>query len=91
MWSMVALDSWSPYTVTIVWQFAWAYSTLFVLYEWSSYRGGRLNRLDCTLITSANQNELDEDTLIAISCLYLSNVISYVNCYLKSLKSVHTG
>ena len=79
MWSMVALDSWSPYTVTIVWQFAWAYSTLFVLYEWSSYRGGRLNRLDCTLITSANQNELDEDTLLLQLAVYICQTLSLMS------------
>ena len=45
---MVALDRWSSYTVTIVWEFAWADSALVVLDEWSSYRGGRLNRFDCT-------------------------------------------
>ena len=78
MWSMVALDSWSPYTVTIVWQFAWAYSTLFVLYEWSSYRGGRLNRLDCTLIT-ANQNELDEDTLLLQLAVYICQTLSLMS------------
>ena len=28
-------------------EFAWAVSALVALDEWSSYRGGRLNRLDC--------------------------------------------
>ena len=79
MWSMVALDSWSPYTVTIVWQFAWAYSTLFVLYEWSSYRGGRLNRFDCTLITSANQNKLDEDTLLLQLAVCICQTLSLMS------------
>ena len=31
-----------------VWEFAWADSTLVVLDEWLSYRGGRLNRFDCS-------------------------------------------
>ena len=44
---MVALDRWSSYTVTIVWEFARAQSALVVLDKWSSYRGGRLNRFDC--------------------------------------------
>ena len=37
-WSLVALDRWSSYTVTIIWGFAWA------------YRGGRLNRFDCIIM-----------------------------------------
>ena len=36
----------SSYTVTIVWEFAWADPVLVVLHEWLSYRGGRLNRFD---------------------------------------------
>ena len=35
-WSLVALDRWPSYTVTIVWEFAWADSGLIVLDEWSS-------------------------------------------------------
>ena len=46
-WSLVALDRWSSYTVTIVWEFARADSVLVVLDEWSFCRGGRLNRFDC--------------------------------------------
>ena len=46
-WSLVALDTWSSYTVMIVWEFAWADSASVVLDEWPSYRGGRLNRFDC--------------------------------------------
>ena len=40
-WLLVALGRWSS------WTFAWADSALVVLDEWSSYRGGRLNRFDC--------------------------------------------
>ena len=29
----------------------WGDSALVVLDEWSSYRGGRLNRFDCTILT----------------------------------------
>ena len=47
-WSLVALDRWSSYTITIIWEFAWADSALVVLDEWSSYRGGRLGRCDCS-------------------------------------------
>ena len=47
-WSLVALDRWLSYTVTIAWELAWADSTLAVFDEWSSYRGGRLSRFDCT-------------------------------------------
>ena len=45
MWSLVALDRWSFYTVTIAWD-----SALFVLDELSSYKGGRLNRFDYTTL-----------------------------------------
>ena len=34
----------------IAWEFAWADSVLVVLDEWSSYRGGRLNRFECTCL-----------------------------------------
>ena len=47
-WSLVVLDRWSSYTVTIIWEFARADPVLVVLDEWSPYRGGRLNRFDCT-------------------------------------------
>ena len=49
-WSLVALDKWSSYTVTVVWELAWADSALVVLDEWSSYGGGRLSRFDCRYI-----------------------------------------
>ena len=42
------LDRWSSYTVTIVWEFAWADSELVVFDGWLSYRGGCLNRFDCS-------------------------------------------
>ena len=48
-WSMVELDRWLSYTVTILWGFAWSDSRLVVLDEWSSYRGGRLNGFNCIL------------------------------------------
>ena len=48
-WPLVALDRWSSYIVTTVWEFAWADSTLVILDEWSSYRGGCLSRFDCTV------------------------------------------
>ena len=40
------LDRLSSYTVTIVWELAWADSALVVLGEWLSYRGGRISRFD---------------------------------------------
>ena len=46
-WSLVTLDRWSSYIVTIVQEFAWTDSALVVLDKWSFYRGGRLNRFDC--------------------------------------------
>ena len=48
-WSVVLLDKWLPYTVTIVWEFVWADSALVVLDKWLPYGGGCLNRFDCTL------------------------------------------
>ena len=48
-WLLVALDRWSSYTVTIVWEFAWADSALVVVDEWSSYRGGCLSRFNCDI------------------------------------------
>ena len=50
-WSLVALDRWSCYTVTIAWEFAGADWALVILDEWSSYRGGRLNRFDCNVLS----------------------------------------
>ena len=47
---LVALDRWSSYTVTIVWEFAWADSALVVLGDWLSYRDGRISRFDCSTI-----------------------------------------
>ena len=46
-WSLVALNRWSSYTVTNVWELAWADSALVVLDEWLSYRGDCLNMFDC--------------------------------------------
>ena len=45
--SLVALDRWLSYTVTVVQEIGWVDSALVVLGERSSYRGGRLNRFDC--------------------------------------------
>ena len=50
-WLLVALDRWSSYTITIVWEFAWVDSALVALAKWSSYRGGRLNRFDCNALS----------------------------------------
>ena len=38
----------SSYTITILWDFAWADSAMAILDKWSSYSGGRLNRFHCT-------------------------------------------
>ena len=48
MVSLVALDKWSSYTITIVWEMAWADSALVILVKWSSYRGGGVSRFDCS-------------------------------------------
>ena len=47
-WLMVTLDRCSSYTVTLVWELAWANSALVILEEWLSYRGGCLRRFDYT-------------------------------------------
>ena len=47
-WSLVALDRWLSYTVTIVWELVWVDSAPVILDEWSSYRGGCLYRFDCS-------------------------------------------
>ena len=51
-WLLVVLDRWLSYTVTTAWKFPWADSALVILDDWSSYRGGRLNRFDYTWKTS---------------------------------------
>ena len=69
---MVALDSWSYYTVTILWKLAWGDSTLVILDGGSSYRGGRLNRFACTL---------QMDTKLARLCLATRrNFLALKNC-----------
>ena len=50
-WSLVTLDRWSSYTVTIVWQFGWPDTALVVLDKWPFYTGGRLNRFDCNALS----------------------------------------
>ena len=50
-WSLVMLDRGSSYTLMIAWEFAWADSALVVLDEWSSYKGGCLNRFDCNTLS----------------------------------------
>ena len=65
-WSMFALDRWSSYKVTIVRQFAWADSTLVVLDEWLSYRGGHLNRFGSNTLKGL-ERELSHVNVIFIS------------------------
>ena len=48
-WSLVVLDSWSSYTVTVVWELAWADAALVILDKWFPCRGGRISRFDCRL------------------------------------------
>ena len=45
-WLLVALDRWSAYTVANILELARVDSALVILGEWSSYRGGRLDRFD---------------------------------------------
>ena len=60
-WSLVALDRWLSYTVTVVWEIAWVDSALIALDEWSSYRGGRLNRFDCTKLENLLSISLESE------------------------------
>ena len=55
-WLLVLLGRWSPYTVTIAWEFAWADSALVVLHKWSSYRGSRLNSFHCNDVSQQHLN-----------------------------------
>ena len=55
-WLLVALDRRLCYTVTIVREFAWVDSALAILYKWSSYRGGCLNRFDCNALKLIQNN-----------------------------------
>ena len=47
-WSLVALDSWLFYAVTIALELARVDSALVVLDEWLSYRGGCISKFDCS-------------------------------------------
>ena len=49
-WSLVALNRWSSYTVTIEWEFTGVDSELVVLERWS-HKGGRLNRCDSNALS----------------------------------------
>ena len=68
IWETKKSGRWSSYTVTIVWEFALADPVLVVLDEWSSYRGGRLNRFDCGLLLIY--------TLVVFTSNQLCNAIS---------------
>ena len=68
-WLLVALDKWSSYTVTTVWEFAWVDSALVDLDKWSSYRGGCLNRFDSIYLLIVNNNSLKISLIfIFLSC-----------------------
>ena len=44
------LDRWLSYAVTIARKFVWSDSTLIILDQCSSYRGGRLNGFSCNTL-----------------------------------------
>ena len=69
-WLLVALDRWSSYTVTIVWDFPWADPVLVVLDKWSSYSGGCLNRFDCISICRFGSFKNPFATITSLSELY---------------------
>ena len=77
-WSVVALDRWLSYTVTIVWDFAWADSALVVLGKCSSYRGDCLNRFDCTS---------EKHFIILEACVYYFLSIFYFFIKLQAFKN----
>ena len=70
--SLVALDRWSSYAITTVWESAWVDSALVVLDEWSSYRGGRSNRFDCV-----SNNEQQQFVKWAFDQTAVSNTICF--------------
>ena len=51
---LVTSDRCSSFTVTIAWEFALADPALVDLDDWSSYRGGCLNRFDCSCVSLLN-------------------------------------
>ena len=75
-WLLVALDRWSSYTVTIVWELAWVDSAS--LDEWSSYRGGRLSRFDCNYNTNLQKYSVRLSEILT--------EFSRVKTYIKLLK-----
>ena len=77
------LHWWLCYTVTIVWEFAWADSTLAVLDKWLSYRGGRLNRFDCRKLNLLLINMTDL-LLSYVEKTYVDQII--YKCFLSCLK-----
>ena len=50
-WSLGPLERWLSYTVTIIWEFAWADSALFVLDKWLFYSDGHLTRFHCNALS----------------------------------------
>ena len=50
-WSLVALDRWPSYTVTMVRGFVRVDSAFVVLDKGSFYGGGHLNRFDCNALS----------------------------------------
>ena len=77
-WSLVALDRWSSYTVTIVWELAWAVSALVVLDEGLSYRGIPLDLFfTCgTLISIQKRYKKDNFNYYQKPCLHLANTLN---------------
>ena len=76
-WSLVALDRWSSYTVTIVLEFAWVDLALVVLDKWSSYRGGHLNRFDCN---GSNHDEKSSFKMLTL-CEKCANIAFFFCLY----------
>ena len=68
-WSLVTLDRWLSYTVTVVWGFALTDLSL-VLDKWLPSRGGCLNRFDRTLCLG-----------LVIALYYLKIGVSMVKCF----------
>ena len=76
-WLLVALDKWSSYAVTIVWELAWVASALVVLDQGSSYRAGRLSRFDCTNILHVDSLTINIPCHIETSQLiYIANQLT---------------
>ena len=67
-------DWWSFYTVTILWEFAWADSAVVILDEWLSDRGGFLNRFDFIIL---GKSSTIASSTIVLGCMTIPYFFFY--------------